>query len=168
MSINRIRPMLPAGPQDETGERAQQVLRSVLNGGGSALVDEYQRQHPGEQCFLLVLDGREEIVQQLVEVALPHLRDGLAHAIAATPATTQALMVQVVPRAAGIEVARFLAKDETQMQAMCDQFSGRDALAIFLACGRMLFGDVSSRHAAADPGAAERARRQDRSRRHGR
>lgn len=174
MSINRIRSWTATREMSPGCAPAVAVIDNTLRSGASQMVDEYLREHPGEQACLLILDSREEIVLDLLsriygaaaEQLAANWRQATAAACGERP--TQALWVKVVSRAAGIETARFLAKHEECVQALLDQAMLPDAIAICLAEGRMLIGSIGHGESGADLGEAERARRQDRARRLGR
>ena len=165
MSVNRIQHLMPhswLGPNDSTIK----VLTKVLRSGGDEIIAGFREQFPGEQCWLLVLDVHEWIVQQLLErlpgLAGDDLRAAQAHAEQTSGA---ALMVVACPGEAGTEVARFLAKREDEMQVMCDQMRGHPVMAVCLAAGSMSMGPL---YADAHPADTERSRRQARARRAGR
>jgi len=172
MSINRVAHMLPRGPAHPNFERAADLLDQALACGASKLVDDFRQQHPGQQCWLLVLDTREWIVQQLIRRVRPDDADLLPHAEAKASADAGgkrpdvALWVQVVPREAGIQVVRFLAEDEPAIQARCDQAQD-EVMAVCVAYGKMITTGLFT----PGPGelaAAERERRAARRRRAGR
>lgn len=175
MSINRIRPMLRKHELPLHHARAADTLEQILvecRPQVSQLMNEYLSEHPGEQCYLLLLDARQQIVQDLLATVYENAAVQLsamerhARATAGGAQPDQALVVKVVPRAAGIDVVRFLAVNEEQAHASCDQLADAEAIAVCVDGSGMVVCPIDV--PAADPGAAERARRQDRSRRHGR
>jgi hypothetical protein len=163
MSVNRIQHLMP-GHWLGADHATIKVLTKVLRSGGDQIIAGFREQFPEEQCWLLVLDVNEWIVQQLLE-RLPGLAgDDLSAAQAHAERTNgAALVVAACPGDAGTEVARFLAKREEQMQVMCDQLRGHPVMALCLAAGSMSMGPLN---ADAHPADTERARRQARARRH--
>ena len=174
MRINRVGPMIAEKPLGENQQKAAKLLYQVLEHGASKLIDEFRQRCPGEQCYLLVLDTRDWIVQELLRRAMPGTAETLNQAEARASNAEEgkrpdlALWVQTCPRAAGIEVARFLAKDEPLIQVQCDELQGADVIAICLAHGGMVMTPLESPAPGADLGATERERRSARSRRAGR
>lgn len=174
MSINRVGHILAQQPMREGQQKAAKLLLQVLAGGASRLIGDFKQQHPGEQCYLVVLDTREPIVRDLIKWIRPDMVDLLpqAEAQAITDAGGKqpdvALWVQAIPRTAGIEVARFLAKDEPGVQARCDGLQEAEAVGICLAYAGMVMTPLECPAPGADLGAAERERRAARSRRAGR
>ena len=74
------------------------------------------------------------------------------------------MFMAVVDRRAGIFAARFLAKNEDEIEAMLATVQN-DAIGIGLLCDCMQVFTVLQRVPGTDAGAAERARRQQRARR---
>jgi hypothetical protein len=168
MSINRVGHMVGQQRPDRV-ERAHGVLHQVLGSVASQLVNDFRQKHPGEQCWLLVLDTREWIVQQFLRKVLPDPSDVLkqteAQVIAAEGGKRPdvALWVRAVPRAAAIEVARFVAQDEPLVQAMCDE-EHDDVVALCLAHSTLVCTALH-RPGPGELAAAERDRRAARRRR---
>jgi len=174
MSINRVGHMIAHKPLRESHQKAARLLEQVIEGSASHVINEFRRRYPGEQCYLLVLDTREWVVQEMLRSAMPDMVETLKQAEARASADAGgkrpdvALWVHVVPRAAGVEVARFLAKDEPLIQVQCDEAQAEDVMAICLAYGGMVMTALECPAPGADLGAAERERRAARSRRAGR
>lgn len=172
MSINRVEQMLGQDRHDPRIERAGRLLDQVLASGASQLVSDFRRDHPGEQCWLLVLDTREWIVQKLMRMVRPDSVDLLPQAEAQASAAEGgkrpdvALWVQVMPRAAGIEVARFMAADEPLVQARCDGTQD-DVVALCVAHSKIICTPLH-RPGPGELAAAERERRAARRRSAGR
>ena len=165
MSVNRIGHLMP-GSWLGSDHATIKVLTKVLRSGGDEIIAGFREEFPGEQCWLLVLDVNEWIVQQLMQ-HMPNLAgDGLTAAQDhAKQINGAALVVAACPGEAGIAVARFLARREDQMQVMCDQLRGHPVMGLCLAAGSMSMGPL---HADDYPADTERFRRQARARRHGR
>jgi hypothetical protein len=173
MSVNRIGHLVAPQQLAPKHQQAAKILHTVLDQTPMMQeLEQFRRKHPGQQPYLLVLDTTMQIVRDLIR-HLPEIAERLATGEAAVRAQEGgtrpdvALWIQLVPRQAGIEVARFVAEDEPMVQARCDQWIGADAMAMCVAGGGMVMTDVCL----LGPGeraAAERARRRDRDRRHGR
>jgi hypothetical protein len=168
MSVNRIGHMIDSGACPSPAFTTP-LLSSAMAAGAANLVRRFQREHPGEQCYLVVLDTHQGIVQDLLRDA------GLLQAAAASEAAASrqeggrrpdvAMWLSVVPRASGVQTARYFAKDEQQIQAMCDQMAHHPVMGIVVAEDGMTIGPLDQ---PSDPAATERARRQARARRHSR
>jgi len=166
MSINRIGKLVDARHQPPPAG-AEAALRFALDAGAGRNVRSFQQDHPGEQCYLLVLDISQAIVRDL-------MRDsGMLEAEAASRAAVSeqegkqpdmGLWITAVPREAGVRVARYFAKDEPGVQAICDRLSHEPVMTICVADGGMSLGPLDP--AVAHPADTERARRQARARRH--
>ena len=172
MSINRVGHMV--APQLRDGKRARQekLLDLLLAAGISRQIEEFRQKHPGEQCYVTVLDTRERIVQDLIRCVDPLMLEALpAECVQMSAAEggkrpDTGLWVQVLPRKLGIHVAMFLAKNEPETQAFCDGLLD-DVIVVGLAFGGMWLQPLY-RHKAGALAAAERERRAARSRRAGR
>jgi hypothetical protein len=166
MSANRIRHLVSSdqGPPDE----CQRRFRDVMEQGGSCLVDEYIQEHPGNQCYLLVLDPQIPVVRDFLNVAKPGYVASVQRLMEETggpmPGEDSPLFVAVVSRQAGIQAARYFAKHEDDTQAMLDTMDA-DAIGLGLIAGSMKIF-LMPRRDGYSPAADERARRKARSRRH--
>jgi hypothetical protein len=172
MSINRVGQLVAPQPSDGKRRRQEKLLDLLLSAGVSSSIQEHRQKHPGEQCYVTVLDTQECIVQDLLRWVNPQLLEALPDQVMQMGAAEggkrpdMGLWVQVLPRALGIHVATFLAKDEPAMQALCDRLQD-DVIVVGLACGGMWLEPLCAPKAGA-LAAAERGRRQDRARRAGR
>lgn len=172
MSINRVGHMLAQQASDDKKQRQIKLLDMLCWSGISEEVEAFRQKHPGEQCYVMVLDTRERIVQDLMRCVNPQMLEALPDQCVQMSAATggkrpdTGLWVQVVPRKLGIHVAMFLAKNEPETQAFCDGLHD-DVIVVGLAFGGMWLQPLYP-HKAGALAAAERERRAARSRRAGR
>jgi hypothetical protein len=166
MSVNRIGKLVDARHQPPPAG-AEAALSFAMDAGAGRCVRSFQQEHPGEQCYLLVLDTSQGIVRDLMRDSGMLEAEAAARAAVSKQERSQpdvGLWITAVPREAGVRVARYFAKDEPGVQAICDRLSHEPVLAICVTVGGMSMGPLDP--AVAHPADTERARRQARAKRH--
>lgn len=168
MSVNRIGHLMDAKPTEPQWRECSEQFGKILQSGGYGVVESYLAEHPGEQCYLLVLDPQTQIVREFLSLAAPGWLKGAERLVSSTgglrPGEKPPVFMAVVDRQAGIQAARFLAKNEHEIQARLSAVQDA-AIGIGLLCDCMQVFHLYQRVPCTDAGATERARRQQRARR---
>jgi hypothetical protein len=134
MSVNRILGMMPTSATDTHASAVAEVLSQTFSNGVGQLIENCWRACPGQQIYLLVADVRLPIVRDLMDYMGPELHQWVPEAAEMRAAGEAAsrdkesepvLWAMVTLRRGGHEAARFIAKNEAQIQAVCDQITAQ-------------------------------------------
>jgi hypothetical protein len=160
--------MVGPQPADTKQKECEEQFQKVLQRGGYDVVESYLAEHPGEQCYLLVLDPQTQIVREFLSLAAPGWLKAAERLVSSTgglrPGEKPPVFMAVVDRHAGMLAARFLAKNEEETQARMATVQDA-AVGIGLLCDCILVFHLYEQVPCTDRGATERARRQARARR---